>query len=130
MGVGSMAKRNLVHGSHPDFEHVKIDTLKLHPANPRRGNIPAIVESMRVHGFYGVVVAQRSTRYVLAGNHRLRAARELKIETVPVRWIDCDDIEAKRILLVDNKTNDLAVYDDDELLALLREFDSTTAALV
>ena len=42
------------------------------------------------------------------------------MERVPVMYIDVDDAKATRILLVDNRTNDLAMYDDAGLLAVLQ----------
>lgn len=103
-------------------EDVAVSELVPHPQNPRRGNLAAIVASIRSNGWFGVLVAQRSTRYVLAGNHRLAAAIELGYATVPVQWLDCDDRTALRILLADNRTSDLARYSDD--LDAHRQFQS------
>lgn len=103
------------------YELVPVDDLKPHPDNPRRGNLAVIGESVAANGFYGSVVAQRSTGYVLAGNHRLAAARAAGVTKIPVLWADVDDIRAKRILLVDNRSNDQAIYDDAELAAILED---------
>ena len=100
---------------------VKVDELSQHPKNPRTGNIGAIQESIEANGWYGTVVAQRSTGYVLAGNHRLQAAQLVGIESVPVYWVDVDDDTAARILLADNRVNDLASYNDEALKELLSE---------
>lgn len=99
----------------------KVETLKHHPENPRVGNVPAIVESIRQNGWFGALIGQKSTRYILAGNHRLKAARELDIKTVPVIWLDIDDQAARKIVLTDNRTSDLATYDDEALASLLKE---------
>jgi ParB-like chromosome segregation protein Spo0J len=104
-----------------EYELTPIDKLTAHPANPRVGDVDVLVDSIAVNGFYGSVVAQRSTGHVLAGNHRLLAARQHGIESLPVIWLDVDDDAALRILLVDNRSNDLASYDDEALLAVLRE---------
>jgi len=100
-----------------------IGRLVIHPRNPRVGDVDKIRESIRTNGFYGVVVAQRSTGYVLAGNHRVLAAKAEGLTHLPVTWIECDDETATRILLVDNRASDVAIYDDRELLAILQEFD-------
>ena len=97
--------------------------LQAHPRNPRRGDVDAIRDSIRRNGFFGVIIAQEETGYVLAGNHRLQAAKAEGITHVPTMWVSCDDDTAARILLADNRANDLAVYDDSELLSLLSEFD-------
>lgn len=41
------------------YEVVPLDRLKLHPRNPRRGDVDRIAESMDVNGVYGAVVVQR-----------------------------------------------------------------------
>jgi DNA modification methylase len=60
---------------------------------------------------------------VLAGNHTLEAARQLGWEEIAATYVDVDDDQAARIVLVDNRTNDLAGYDDSELVALLEQLD-------
>lgn len=103
-----------------DIVRVPIVSLQAHPDNPRRGNIEAIAASIKEHGFTTTLLVQRSTRRVLVGNHRLRAAQGLGLTMVPVRFIDCDDAQALRILLADNRASDVAGYDDEKLLSRLR----------
>ena len=100
---------------------VPIDTLLEHPDNPRRGDEAAIDESMAAHGFYGAVIVQTSTSRIIAGNHRTRVARRRGETTVPVLWLDVDDDQARRLLLVDNRTSDDATYNNTELTRLLAE---------
>jgi ParB-like nuclease family protein len=88
-----------------------------------------IADSVQRNGFYGALVVQRSTNYVLAGNHRLQAAQKSGIEQLPVIWVDVDDARAKRILLADNRSNDVATYDESELIRLLQELDGTDDGL-
>jgi hypothetical protein len=102
---------------------VPIDTVDEYPDNPRRGDTKALRESILTNGFYGVLIAQRSTGFILAGNHRLRVLRELGAKDVPVMFIDCSDSDARRIVLADNRTSDLAFYDDPTLFKLLQELD-------
>ncbi len=95
--------------------------LSPHPDNPREGDIGAIVTSIEANGWFGTIVAQTTTGHVLAGNHRLIAAQHLGMETVPVFWADVDDQTARRILLADNRTADLATYDVNALAELLEQ---------
>ena len=111
------------------IERVPIGNLQPHPRNPRRGDVGAIQASIGHHGFYGAVVAQRSTGRILAGNHRWLAAKAAGLTEVPVAWVDVDDAQAERIL-PDNRSNDLASYDDGALLELLRELQATDDGLV
>lgn len=102
---------------------VPIESVEEYPDNPRRGDTKALTESIIRNGFYGVLIAQTSTRRILAGNHRLRVLRSLGAEEVPVMFIDCSDADARRIVLADNRTSDLAFYDDPTLFKLLQELD-------
>lgn len=56
---------------------VPIETLNHYGTNPRKGDVSAIAESLRVHGQYRPIVVRTETREVLAGNHTLAAARDL-----------------------------------------------------
>lgn len=112
-----------------NVEDVLVNDLIVHPRNARRGNIDAIISSIETNGWWGTLVVQKSTNHVLVGNHRLMAAQVLMLETVPVYWIDCDDDEALRILLADNRTSDLADYDDEALLDLLGGFNDDLTGL-
>ena len=73
---------------------------------------------------------QESTGFILVGNHRFQAGRELGMTTFPVQYVDVDDIAAKRIALVDNRSNDVSEYDDEQLVAWLNEVAATDGGLV
>jgi PII-like signaling protein len=103
--------------------------LNTHPDNPRRGDVGIIVDSLKVNGFYGAIVVQQSTGFILAGNHRFLAAIQENATEIPVIYVDVDDDEAKRIVLVDNKTSDAAEYDNALLAAMLTEMMQTESRL-
>jgi len=100
---------------------VPVAELVPHPENPNRGNVDSIRESIETNGFYGVVVAQQSTNRILIGEHRWRAAADMGAESVPVMLVDVDDVHARRIMLADNRTAELAARDPAALSALLNE---------
>jgi len=108
---------------------VPIDVVLNHPRHVRQGDVGAITESLRDNGQYRPIVVQRSTGYVLAGNHTLKAARALGWKKIAVTYVECDDDRALRILLADNRTNDLATYDDSGLAELLKELADTETGL-
>jgi len=108
-----------------EIQNVALNTLTLHPKNVRQGDVGAIVESLNLHGQYRPIVAQKSTGYILAGNHTWKAAQALGWKEISVTYIDVDDDQAARILLVDNRANDLATYDDGALASLLQELASS-----
>ena len=101
--------------------------LKHHPENPRRGDVGLIAELIRTNGWVGAITVQESTGFILIGNHRVKAARDLLgFESCPaVEFIDCDDEEAKRIMLGDNRGADMAYYDDAVLAEVLGSLAST-----
>jgi hypothetical protein len=105
----------------PPVKQVAIDDLIPHPRNPRKGNVDVIAESIKVNGFYGVILTQASTGYILAGNHRWKGAKKVGMTHVPVMALDVDDDAALKILLADNRTADKATYDEAELAALLKD---------
>lgn len=102
------------------YEEIPIASLQPHPNNPRQGDVASIAESIDTNGFFGAVIAQRSTGYILAGNHTWMAAKNAGMETIPTIWVDVDDARALRILLADNRTSDRAGYDKDALADVLR----------
>lgn len=115
-------------------QQLPIDQLEYYHQNPRRGNLDAIVDSLKVNGQYRPIVVNRGNKTgreweVLAGNHTLMGARFLDEQGVSGwREIDCyvvdvDDEQASRIVLADNRTSDLADYDERSLAALLASLD-------
>ena len=104
-----------------------ISQLKFYPGNARRGDIDLIAESLERLGQYKPVVAcvgekaPELANVILAGNHTVMAAQRLGWDEIDVHWVDVDEDAAKRIVLVDNKANDEATYDVEELVNLLTE---------
>lgn len=113
-----------------------ITDLNLHHKNARIGDVEAIKGSMVANGVYKPIVVNKGTytgrpNEVLAGNHSLKAMRELAEENpTDPRWqnvavwlIDVDEERATRVLLSDNATADKGTYDNAQLLELLEAVD-------
>ena len=104
-----------------------IASLKFYPGNARRGDIDLIAESLERLGQYKPVVAcvgkkaPELKNVLIAGNHTTMAAQRLGWDTIDVHWVDVDADTAKRITIVDNKANDEATYEVEELVNLLTE---------
>lgn len=105
------------------LETVQIDAdqIREHPQNPRKGDVEAIKQSMQANGVYRPIIVQKSSGYILAGNHTYRAMRELGETRIPVIFVDVDDDTATRILLADNRTADLGDYNHETLIQLLQD---------
>ena len=94
---------------------VPVDELELLEGNPRRGDVDAVARSLERFGQRKPIVARRSDRQVLAGNHTLQAARKLGWPDIAVVWVDDDEAMARAFALADNRTAELGGYDDDAL---------------
>jgi len=98
---------------------VPINDIHSHPHNPRKGDISGIADSLRVNGQYSPVVVDARNGNILAGNHTWRAAKSLGWDEIAAVHVDVNDDQAKRILLADNRTSDLATYDRPNLISLI-----------
>jgi site-specific DNA-methyltransferase (adenine-specific) len=96
-----------------------------YPGNPRRGNVEQIRASVRRLGQYRPIVVRDTgdALVILAGNHTTAALEAEGHEAVRAEVIRCDDDEARRINLADNRLAELGGYDDDDLAALLASLD-------
>ena len=103
------------------IETVPLTDLTEHPRNPRYGDVGAITESLETFGQYAPIVVQKSSGHVIAGNHRLKAARALGWKDIQIVRVDVDDATAERILVADNRMSDIASNDDPVLVELLSE---------
>ena len=111
-------------------QQVPVSELSEHPENPNRGNVSAIRESIAENGFFGAVLAQKSTGYILAGNHSFRAACQSGADKIPVIWVDVDEDRAKKIMLADNRMAEKAFRDEEQLAALLEDLNKRDRGLL
>jgi ParB-like chromosome segregation protein Spo0J len=102
---------------------VRINDLTPYPQNPRRGDIQAIAESLSYHGQFKPIVVNKKNNTILAGNHTYKAAKRLGWKHISVVYVDVEPIEARRIMLADNRINDLASYNEGLLETVLKTFD-------
>jgi len=102
---------------------IDIKEIKPRGKNPRRGDVETIKESLEVNGQYRPIVVNKKTGEVLAGNHTLKAAKSLGWKKIAATYVEVDEEEAARIVLVDNRANDVATYENTVLVELLKEFE-------
>jgi ParB-like chromosome segregation protein Spo0J len=131
----------------PQVDLVPIEKLMPHSDNPRQGDIGAIMESVALNGWWGAIIASRradDTLVILAGEHRWRALHALQADgytrpegeripysalnrvppvgMVPVMTLEGLTLDDERkVLLADNRANDLSSYDNAALAELLTE---------
>lgn len=131
-----MARKNVEPDAAPELFYiteqlrplaVPIDDLVPDPANARSHsdeNLTAICASLRVYGQRKPVVVNRRNGVVEAGNGTLSAARHLKWSHVAAVYVDDDPSTAAGYSISDNRTAELASWNDDALEALLRTIDT------
>lgn len=103
-------------------QDVPLADLVQFPGNARRGDLEVIRASVRRHGQYRSIVVREvgdGSRVIVAGNHTALALAAEGHETVRVDLIECDEGEARRINLADNRSAELGGYDDSALAELL-----------
>lgn len=99
------------------------------PENARRGDVAAVKRSLNVFGQRKPIVVKktgtdadgRPTGIIMAGNHTYAAALELGWTEVAAVFVDDDAATAKAYALTDNRTGELASWDEAQLAAHLDE---------
>jgi DNA modification methylase len=117
-GMATTAK-----GQAPSVSTVGIDTLTLDPANARKHdkrNMDAIKASLQRFGPQWPLAVVTRDNVVRAGNGRIQAARELGWTEVPVIFTELEGVDAVAFAIADNRTSELASWDDDVLAATLQ----------
>lgn len=113
-------------------EYAEISSLKYYPDNPRISDIHKLARSLG-DGQFEPVVVQKSTRYILAGNHRVQAAQEVLGWSHVDAWIiDVDDDQAREIVIKSNRLGEISTYDpvkNAELLNAASEAGADVEAL-
>jgi ParB-like chromosome segregation protein Spo0J len=108
---------------------IDINSVEPHPKNARQGDVGMIATSLELNGQYRPIIIQESTGFIIAGNHTWKAAKNLGWTEIAATKLSVDEDQSMRILLADNKANDLASYDDSDLLNLLIEMNESDRGL-
>ncbi len=115
----------------PDLlEHARpmTDLIPL-PDNSRHGDIPALAESLRRFGQRKPIVID-GDNVIIAGNHIFQAAALIDADEIAAIGADDLSVEDRRAyILADNRLSDLGGYDQDALIAQLREAAETPSGL-
>lgn len=104
-------------GDRISIEYRKIDELIPYANNPRKNDkaVDAVAESIKEFGFKVPIIVDGHGE-VIAGHTRIKAAKKLGIGEVPcVLADDLTEQQIKAFRLADNKTSELADWDNDLL---------------
>jgi site-specific DNA-methyltransferase (adenine-specific) len=102
-----------------------IKDLQEYTNNPRHNDeaVAAVAKSIKEFGFKVPIVIDKNN-VIVAGHTRLKAAKRLKLESVPVIIADdLSDEQVKAFRLADNKVGELAQWDFEMLELELLELD-------
>lgn len=100
---------------------LSIDDIVPYEHNPRRNDdaVGSVAESIKQFGFKVPIIIDK-TKTIVAGHTRYKAAKKLKMRTVPcIVADDLTDEQVKAFRLADNKVSELAEWDFDLLDAEL-----------
>lgn len=98
------------------MEYVPIDSLKLHPQNPRQiseKQFTALKRSIKDNPDYFETrpVLYNSAGYIFAGNMRYRAAKELGLKEIPAVLLSITPERERELMILDNHENGEWDYD-------------------
>lgn len=100
-----------------------INDIKEYENNPRINDraVDKVAESIKSFNFQNPIIIDVNN-VIVAGHTRVRAARQLGIDTVPcIVADDLTDAQIKAFRLADNKTGEFALWDIDKMDAELAE---------
>ena len=105
------------------IEMCSINTLKPYAKNPRKndGAVDKVMASIKEFGFKNPIIVD-SNMEIIAGHTRYKAAKKLKLDTVPI--IKADDLTPEQIKayrIADNKTGEFAEWDMELVNAELQD---------
>ena len=112
---------------------IPIASLHFDPANARKHNdknLDAIKASLAKFGQRKPVVVQREGMIVRAGNGTLAAAKALGWDEIAAVILDDDNATASQYAIADNRTAELAEWDNETLASLLDGMDDQDRELL
>lgn len=109
------------------MEIQQLEPEKLTPwdRNPRKNDhaVDAVAESIRQFGFNVPILCDQHLQ-VVAGHVRLKAAKMLGMERVPVIQLNLTEAQRQAFAVADNKTAEIADWDCSVLTDILKDLDS------
>jgi len=129
-----------------DFSWLPLAAVRPWLKNPRKNQkaVPPVAESLQRFGFVNPVVIWASGDRMVAGHTRVLALQSLLAKdpaftprgapgpgVVPVRFAEfTSEAEADAYALADNKLGEIAQWDDDALVGILKDLQAADEALV
>lgn len=105
------------------IQEMKLTAIKPYENNPRKNDpaVEAVAASIKEFGWQQPIVVDRDM-VIIAGHTRYKAAKKLKLKVVPVLVAEgLSDEQVKAYRLADNKSGELATWDEAALLEELAQ---------
>jgi ParB-like nuclease domain len=110
------------------IEDVPLALIKPYWRNPRHNAaaVDAVAQSITDYGYQSPIILD-TKHVIIAGHTRYKALQKLGWESVPCVVADMPAAKAKAYRIADNKSGELASWDNDNLIAELREIEDLDA---
>lgn len=104
---------------------VDVNDLTPWDENPRINDhaVDEVMQSIKRFGFASPIIARKEDGVIIAGHTRMRAAKQLGLKKVPVRFMDLDPADARILAIADNKLGEIADWDEEALSMILSDID-------
>lgn len=113
------------------IEYININEIKLYEKNPRNNDnaVDYVANSIKEFGFKVPIVIDKNN-VIVAGHTRLKASKKLGLKEVPcIVATDLTEKQIKAFRIAENKTNELAGWNDNllsnEIKELFEDIDMT-----
>lgn len=108
-----------------EIREVKVGDIRPYERNPRRNDasVDAVAESIKQFGFRAPIIVDRDG-VIIAGHTRWKAAKKLKLKTVPVIYAeDMTPEQAEAYRIADNSAGSASEWDVDLLAEIIPTLD-------
>lgn len=109
-----------------NIEYRNVSDLIPYKKNPRKNDsaVEVVAESIKTVGFVNPIVIDKNNE-IIAGHTRLKAAKKLRMKQVPTIFAEnMTEEQIKAYRLIDNKTSEFALWNNDLLSIELSEIES------
>ena len=103
---------------------MKLSEIRPYEHNPRRNDdaVDKVANSIKEFGWQQPIVVDKDN-VIIVGHTRWKAAKKLKMKTVPVVVADLSEEQAKAYRIADNSTGEIATWDYDLLVPEIQGLD-------
>ena len=104
------------------IETININNIKPYWRNPRKNAeaVEGVKNSIKKYGYNSPILIDKDN-IIISGHTRYLALQEMEHTNIAIIRLDLDEQKAKESRIVDNKSSELAIWDNEKLMQELRE---------